>query len=109
HAAGEIDLRHDPATENVAGMIGVRRHRYHPQSRLPALGQNRLVPTLITAHRSLLTPHASRSYQCPAYMRSISALNFSITLARFSFIVGVSRPLSMVQGSSVAIARRTCA
>src|SRR6266496_1544697 len=32
-AAGDVDLRHHPATENVAVLIGVRRHRNHAQRR----------------------------------------------------------------------------
>jgi hypothetical protein len=33
-AAGDVDLRHDPAAENVAVLVRVGRHRHYPQGRL---------------------------------------------------------------------------
>src|SRR5688572_8846936 len=32
-AAGDVDLRHDPAAEDVAVLVRVRGHRHHPQRR----------------------------------------------------------------------------
>ncbi len=29
--ASDIDLRHNPSAENIAGIVGVRRHRHHTQ------------------------------------------------------------------------------
>src|SRR5687768_2026966 len=31
-AAGDVDLRHDPAAEDVAVLVGVGRHRHHAES-----------------------------------------------------------------------------
>src|SRR6266850_2225878 len=47
HAARDIDLRHDPAAENVAVLVGVGRHRHHAQHRLLVfrqLGHRAMLP-----------------------------------------------------------------
>src|SRR5262249_35091446 len=36
HSSGDVDLRHHPAAEDVAVLIGVRRHRYDAQRRFLA-------------------------------------------------------------------------
>src|SRR5579871_5355377 len=47
--AGEIHLREEPAAENIAGRIGVRRHGDGAQGRLASTAQRRL-----TGHLDLL-------------------------------------------------------
>ena len=39
HGAGQVDLGHDPAAEDVAVGVGVGRHRHHPQHQLAVGGQ----------------------------------------------------------------------
>src|SRR5688572_3444566 len=38
-AAGDVDLRHDPAAEDVAVLVGVGRHRHDAQRRYLSLGE----------------------------------------------------------------------